>query len=175
MFELIPQKSNKKAQGLVILFTVSALLMLFLSSVLRNIPYIWTVQLLAIILLTVTVFLVTRYIMKVFIYRITDRDGSADLTVTEGTTAGKKQVTVCRISLDSIKSLTVLEGEACSLRSLRRERKKVFDYRPDLLPDKSLLLLSDEGGDECYVCLSYDDGLYSLLLGGAQITEDEND
>ena len=39
----------------------------------------------------------------------------------------------------------------------------MFDYRPDINPEKSILLVSDEGGDEILILLAYDEELLRIL------------
>lgn len=163
MFELIPEKTNKRARNLVILFLVAAALLLVIMKFLEGIPFLWVIQLADILLFVAAVALLTRYVMKKFIYRVEPTDNGADLTVTEAAANGKRQVTVCRIGLGSIKDVRELSGEECRLREVRKEKLPIYDYRPDLYPERSILIRTDEGGREVYVCLAYDERLLSLL------------
>ena len=102
IYEYTPPKDSKKATGIVvILFSLAA--GLFLFTMLINIPYSWILQLIAIISFTAAVFMITRYLAKSFLYSINqNNDNTIDLDVLEITNGGKKQITVCRISTNSI-------------------------------------------------------------------------
>ena len=165
MYELKPQRTNNKAQSLIILFFAGAAALFLLSVFMKGMPFLWVIQLFAILLLVAAVFIVTRYVTKTFIYSIDVIDGQADLSVTEVSSGGRRQITVCRIGLSSIKSVKVSEGKDETVSLLRKERKRMFDYRPDINPEKSILLVSDEGGDELLILLAYDEELLRILQG----------
>ncbi len=155
MYEIRPERTNKKAQSLIILFFIGAAALLLLSVPLKGMPFLWVIQLFAVVLLCVAVFLVTRYLTKGYIYRIED----GDLTVVEISSGGKRQLTVCRVSLSGITESSVLTGKE-GLRAYKG--KRIYDYRPDLLPERSILLVSAEGGEECVILLGYDDRLLGM-------------
>ena len=162
MYEIRPQRTNKKAESLIILFFVGAAALLLLSVPLQGIPFLWVIQLFAVMLLVASVYLVTRYITKGFIYRIEEAEGGPDLTVTEVASGGRRQITVCRVSLSGICEVTA-DSDGAELKRLRRGRKKIYDYRPDLAPARSIVLLSEECGEECVILLAYDERLFELL------------
>ncbi len=181
MLEIIPKKTNKKAQSLIILFFTAAAALFFLTVLLKGIPLLWVFQLIAILLFALAVMLVARYVTKLFIYRIEPTDSAygdtegLDLTVTEANTSGKRRITVCRISLSGIKSVEVLKGEKCSLRDIKKRegRLPIYDYRPDLYPNESILIKTAEGGKEVYLCLAYDEALLKYLpIDKTDTTED---
>ncbi len=161
MYELRPQRTNKKAESLIILFFVGAAALFLLSVPLKGIPFLWVIQLLAVMLLVASVYLVTRYVTKGFIYRIEEAEGGADLTVTEVASGGRRQITVCRVSLSGIRE-AVVDTDGGELKRLRRGQRKIYDYRPDLAPARSIVLLSEECGVECVILLAYDERLLEL-------------
>ena len=174
MYELIPTKTNKKARNIILLLFLGAASILFLCTFLRELPFLWVFQLFAIFLLCAAIYLVSRYTAKIYLYRITPTDSGRDLTVHETSPGGKRVKTVCRIGLSSIKKRVKLEGNACSLSAVRKEKKPTYDYRPDLYPNESILILSDEGGTEVYICLAYEERLFELLSpNGDEKEEDE--
>ena len=172
MFEFSPTKTNKKAHKIIIiLFAVSAAL-LVTSAILSGVPYIWTVQLVALILAMCAILLSSRYLAKNFVYRIYENgERTLDLTVTEKKSKKDSGVTVCRIALTSIISAELLEGKK-KLRDYKKEGKPIFDYRPDIDPEKSILILSSEGGEETYICLAYNEELFAILSPYAASGED---
>ena len=163
MYEFKPKRTNDKARNLVILFFIGSAALLLLSIALDGIPFLWVIQLFAVILLAAAVFLVTRYIMRGYIYRIEQTDGGADLTVTEISSGGRRQITVCRISLLGIKSAEAYGADRSKLREYRQKTKKIYDYRVDLAPEKSIALLSEECGESSVILLAFDDRLLEIL------------
>ena len=163
MYEFRPQKTNNKAQSLIILFFVGAVALLALSMALEGIPFLWAIQLFAILLLVAAIFLVTRYMTKGYIYNIAPADNGADLTVTEVASGGRRCVAVCRISLAGIESARKIEGRDAELREIKRARKKIYDYRPDIEPAESILVEAEECGEKFIILLAYDLELYDIL------------
>lgn len=166
MFSLMPKKSNNKAQKMVAILFFAAAALMFLSAILKGImPYVWTVQLLSICFLVGAIFLVSRYLTKNFVYEIAEIDGGIDFTVSESYTGKKRFVTVCRIGLDTVRETILLDGEQGKkeLAELKSKKYRVYDYRPDLLPEKSIALVSDEGGNDIVILLAYDGELLSYF------------
>lgn len=163
MYEFRPQRTNNRAQNLIILLFAGAAALFLLTFSLKGLPFLWVIQLLAILLLVAAIFLVTRYLTKSYEYAlIPDGDGT-DLTVTEISSGGRKRITVCRISLSGIEDVRVLEENGASVRALHKEGKNVFDYRPDLSPDRSLLVEATEGGEKFALFLAYGEEFLSIL------------
>ena len=163
MYGFRPQRTNNKAQNLIILFFIGAAALFLLSIPLDGFGFVWVVQLLAILLLVAAIFLVTRYVMKSFEYAVEPANGGADLTVTEVSSGGRRRITVCRISLSGIGSIRVIEGADGGAKALRKAGKKIFDYRPELSPERYLLVEAKEGGEEFVLLLAYGEEFLSIL------------
>ena len=162
MYELIPKRTNKKANEMILLFFIGAAAMMLVTMLFPTVPFRWAFQLISLCLLTAGVFLVTRYVTKLFFYRIEE----GDLIVTETDTRGKKRLVVCRVGVSSVvrcERLTDANQVKAALASLRKQGVKVFDYTVDLRPAESILLVVNEGGDDLAVRLSFDDTLFSIL------------
>lgn len=183
MRQWIPQKSNNTARNMILLLFCGAFLLLALTSVLGNISFRWGFQTVAILLLTAAVFLVTRYLTKLFTYRIEkdgEREGSYDLTVTESATNGKRAVTVCRIGLSHICSARLFDlsdggASLAAWKAHKKGSKKIHDYRVDLSPTAFLLLTVKEGGETLYLLLSHEEELTELLLRAAMDYREEEE
>ena len=163
MYEFRPERTNNKAQKLILLFFIGAAALFVLTVPLKGMPFLWVIQLFAIILTVVAVFLVTRYITKTYEYSVEPVEDGADLSVTEVSSGGKRRITVCRISLGGIESARAIEGKDEELAALRKARRKIFDYRPDLAPEKSILVTAREGGEEYLILLAYNEEFLSIL------------
>ena len=171
MYEFKPTRSNNKAQNLIILFFAGSAALLVLSVFLKGIPFLWVIQLIAMLLAGVAIFLVTRYVTKTYEYAIQTDEGRTDLTVTEVASGGKRRITVCRVSLSGISEARAVEGKDERLEALRREKRRIFDYRPELFPEKSILAVAKEGGQEYVLLLAYGEEFLNIL----RKNEDERD
>ena len=162
MYEFRPQRTNNRAQNLIILLFVGAAALFGLTFLLREFPFLWAIQLFAMLLVVAAIFLVTRYLMKAYEYAVIPSEGGADLTVTEVSAGGKRRITVCRISLSGIESVTVVEGSDERIRA-RRRAGKIYDYRPDVSPDRSLMAVAKEGGEELCILFAYGEEFLRIL------------
>ncbi len=166
-YEWIAQKTNKTARNLVTVLLVGACALMFIPTVIPTLPFRWVVQLIALCLMTAGIFMTTRYLTKMFIYRIVSDGEGLDLTVTEASSNGKRQITVCRVGLSGIRRQVILssaEEEKKERVLLKNGNVKRFDYRPDLCPQKSLLVIVEEGGEELALFLAYEEKLTSWLV-----------
>lgn len=167
-YEWLPTKTNQKARGAVLVLLIGAFALMLIPSAFSDLPFQWIPQLLGLILLTAGIFLTTRYLTKLFIYRIVGEGESLDLTVTEASSNGKRQVIVCRVGLAGIRRLVILDASKPEMEKkeralLKKSKVKQFDYRPDLCPAKSILLIVEEGGEELCLFLAYEERLASYL------------
>ena len=171
IYEYSPKKDSKKATGVVvILFSLAA--GLFLFTMLLNIPYSWVLQLIAIVALTAAVFIVTRYLAKTFLYSINQNDNnSLDLDVLEITNGGKKQITVCRISIKSITESYQINKtdkdsiltEQALIKKAKKDRVKIFNYCPDINPVQYSIIIGEECGEKYLIKLTPDEKLCEYL------------
>ena len=137
---------------------------MLLTFLFPGVPLRWVFQMVALALLTVGIWLLTRYVTKIFIYCI---DEAGDLTVTEANTKGKRRVTVCRVAVAGVRRRTVIRSdeELKRLRKkLRSEGKRYFDYVTDYRPSESILIEVNEGNERFGIRLSYDERLYAMLV-----------
>lgn len=163
MYELIPRKTNQTARRLILLLFLGAAAVIVVTMLVPTVPVRWLFQLIAIGLLTGGVFLTTRYVTKLFIYRA---EVGGDLTVSEANANGKRQITVCRVGLSSIRRRTLLDSPCAAraaLDELKANKKKLFDYCVDLQPAESILLTVEEGGETFAIRLSFDPVFFELL------------
>lgn len=162
MFELTPKRTNTTARKMILLFFLGSAALIVTTMLVPTVPFRWIFQLVAVLLLTAGVFLTTRYVTKLFIYRIQD----GDLTVTEANSNGKRQITVCRVGLSGILSVTEQDTAGAAkeqIQALKKKRVKLFDYTVDLEPARSIFVIVSEGGEELALRLSYDEALLALL------------
>ena len=171
IYEYEPPKDSKKATGIVIiLFSLAAGLLLF--TMLLNIPYEAILQLIAILALTGGTFIATRFLAKSFVYSLNqDDNASLDLYVTEITNGGKKQITVCRISLRGISesyqiNKTAKESVATEqtlIKKAKQDRVHIYNYCPDINPVKYSIIIGEECGEKYLIKIAADEKLQEYL------------
>ena len=167
-YEWVAQKSNHKARNLVFVLLAAAFVFMLIPMIFPAMPFRWGIQLIALCLLTAGIFMTTRYLTRLYIYRIVGEGDALDLTVTEAASNGKRQITVCRVALSRIHRLAVFDAATPDVEKkerglLKGRHIKQYDYRPDLRPEKSIFLIVEEGGEELGLFLSYDEELFSQL------------
>ena len=96
IYEYTPEKNTKKLAGVTGLLLGGAVILILIYKLIPRISSPWMFQLLAVGMLMMAVFITSRYIMKSYVYAITEQDGDRLLTVTE--IQGRHTITVCRIS-----------------------------------------------------------------------------
>ena len=169
MYQWIPKKSNKTAQRVILILLLGVILLFGITTVFPGIAYRWVYQLIGLGMLTAVLFLVTRYITRSYLYQIRKGDGAKmDLEILECSGNGRRQFTVCRVSLSGLRSLTLLDlsdgGKSDALLAARKqEKKKIYNYCVDLQPQTSCLLQCDESGEELWIRLNYEPELWDML------------
>ncbi len=130
---------------LVCLFLIGGVLLMFLSMRLKGvIGFIWVFQLIGIALCAASIFIFSRYVSKGYIYAVT-KDG--DLTVTE--VQGRRRVTVCRLAIAQITELELIDAPDAQKtaelkRKMKSEKRKVYNYCIDLVPERVCYIFSEE-------------------------------
>lgn len=172
IYDYAPKKNTMQLTG-VILCLASLAAGLFLPSVLiQNLPFKWAFQLVSIAILTVVIFIVTRFMAKSFLYSVVQTDNDAlDFTVTEITNGGRSKITVCRIALRGIESVEEInrgkksdcEAQRKIEKKAKKEGRKSFNYCPSLSPASVCILLCEECGEKFLIKLECDDTLLSYF------------
>ncbi len=166
LFEFIPPKNNKRLGAISGILLLGGALMLLITYIFDEITGKWIFQLLATCMFVVSIFLVSRYLMKNFIYAVVSTDGGNDFTVTE--LQNKKKTTVCRISVSNIERAFVIEqGDKVNedtVKALIKEGKyKRYNYGADLFDEKHIYILANECGEKVAIKLSWGEELESYL------------
>ena len=164
MYETIPSRSNKKSQYISILLLIGAFAVMLFSAI-PDLPFHSVIQFMSLALLTVSIFMMTRYILCSYSYAVIHADdGKLDLTVSE--IKRKSRITVCRIGLVGIESVTLVKSTDKELsENLKANGKgrKSFNYCIDLAPAQYIHILAEECGQRIVLKLSYDEKLFSIL------------
>lgn len=178
MYEYIPRKTNKKAMYLVLMLLIGGVAVLFSSTLIMR-SFRWIFQLIGIGFMTASIFLLTRYISKSFIYGIEQghKEGY-ELTVTE--VQGKRRITVCRLTVALMSGVETVEASDEQKREaikkkIKEEGRQPFNYCTDIAPASVCYVFSEECNEKVAVVFQPDETIMSYLSSVKNDTEDIGD
>ena len=134
LYEFEP--SLKKIREKIVM-SVCLLLSSLAYGVSNFLPYPALYQLLAVILLTVAVLMIVRYLLRDYVYAIhADESGEVrEFVIVE--VMGKKQSVVCRVSLADVDNML---PRADFLKSERRRQMEIYRYVSEMFPENAFYL-----------------------------------
>ncbi len=167
------QRTNNVATALAAILFAAALVLLAFTAVFE-LPFTGIYQALIICLLTFSVLIVTRYLLKSFVYTVKESENGYDLDVVE--IRGKSAITVCRISLSNIERVEILKtNEKEKKKKLKKkaikESRKIFSYYPDIMPQKECLVFVTECDYPYLLKLAADETLTNILVSAQEENE----
>ena len=175
MYEYIPQTNKAKEKNTVSALLLGGFAIMIVTSVADNMPLKWIFQLIGLLIITAGIFIMTRYLYKSFLYRVSPtEDGTADLSVIE--LQKKSRITVCRISVSGILEVHHLtlekkDAEKELVAKIKADGRKRFDYCAEFAPEHFMWIIADECGERIAIKLSYDETLYGILSGDKPANE----
>ena len=146
-----------------IVMSVCLLLSSLAYGVSNFLPYPSLYQLLAVILLTVAVLMIVRYLLRDYVYAIhADENGEAsELIIVE--IMGKKQSVVCRVSLADVDKMIPC---ALFLKSELRRQTEIYRYVSEMVPENAFYLEISSAGKQFVVEILADRTLEKLISSG---------
>lgn len=171
MYEFIPQGSNKKAKNAITALILGGFAIMLVTMTAEEMPFKWAIQTVALVILAAGVLLMTRYVSKSFIYRVAQDEDTLDLSVIE--LQRKSRITVCRMALENISEVHVLEAsdqdkEKALVATFKADGCKRFNYCIDFKPEKYIWIVADECGESVAVKLTYDEKLCDIIAPKAE-------
>jgi hypothetical protein len=142
--------------------------LLFISN--GNIAYPVLAQVLAILLLTFSVYVAIAFLLREYTYSIEPnkhivKDDSMseqyDFIITEA--KGKRNVKVCHIEISDIKFIRVIDPT--NRKQIKNERKnmKRFTYDTDFATSRQIELVAEIDGEDYSIIFSYDEELLRVF------------
>lgn len=175
MYEVTPTKSNRRAQYTSAVLLIAAFSAMLFST-LPNIPYRSVMQFSALVMLSFSILMLTKYSFSSYVYSvIQSADGEYDLTVTE--LKRKSKITVCRIGLNGIEQVTLAKRADREQTAKLKEKsngRKTYVYCVDLSPAEYIHLLTEECGESLVIKLSYDERLFDILKSAESKNKEVN-
>ena len=166
LFEFIPSKNTKRLGIVSGLLLLGGSVMLLITIIFSGVAFRWVFQLLSICMFGLSIFLISRYVMRDYVYAVVSTDNGNDFTVTE--LQNKKKTTVCRISISNIeKSVVINEGDKTKESEIKALIKqgnyKKFNYCADIMNEKCVYVFADECGERVALKLSFGEELERVL------------
>jgi hypothetical protein len=157
LYEFMP--TVKKIREKIVM-SVCLLLSSLAYGVSNFLPYPVLYQLFAVILLTVAVLMIVRYLLRDYVYAIhADENGEAcELVIVE--VVGKKQTVVCRLPLSDVKGML---PRAAFLKSEDRRQAEIYRYVSEMLPENAFYLEISSEEKRFYVEILADRTLEGLI------------
>ena len=165
-YEYMPTPNNGRIKALCMGLFFGALVLFGASGLQDVIVMPWLFQFVSVCMLTVSILLMGRYLLRYYLYRIESVNGGVDFTVTEITRRGG--TTVCRLGLHQLRAVKVWNAENKPPRG-----KKIYNYCVDARPADSRLLEFADGDDTIYIRFSPDAKMLEILenaLGSREVT-----
>ncbi len=154
MYSFTPKRTNNNAKLLSFVLLLSSGL-IFMASSFCGI-YRGMIQTLALCMLTVGIFITTRFCLKNFTYIIEEYDGGYDFIVNE--VQGKRIFTVCRLSLNILMTCVPSENE----KSLELKAKP-HNYCVDIRPSDAYILIFRDIDNDIAVKITPDETLLKIF------------
>lgn len=134
-------------------------------SVLPKVMYPMLYQLLAVLCFGLGVWMLIRYLMRDYMFRIALREDGAnglpDFTVTEA--YGKKRTVVCRVSVADVLSVEEITKENRNALKAKQRKKDVYVYTGELCPPKLYLLTLQDGETTFFLQIYAEDAFIQAL------------
>lgn len=158
-FSAHPKAQNKNSKKLMCVFFVIALVALVVSMLMSN--YRWIAGMVMLASLTTAIFIYTKYVSVDFYYDVIVDEVEEPLLVVRQQ-IGKRTVTLCRVPLADIVSVTKETKE--ERRAHKRERGVgLYLYSPTLSPDVSYRIFVSNRYERSEVVLEGSDEFFSKI------------
>ena len=162
-YEYAPKPKKTREKGL----TCGAILLAALSYGFSVGPWLfpWVYQLVAFFALAIAILLISRYLLRGYVYRVLPRSHASgvDLVITE--LYSRRRTVVCRVGLEEICRVTPITAE--NRRRLIKEtgRAALYKHVAELFPKNAYLLKVQNDQEEYFLEICADETLIALIEG----------
>ena len=161
IYEYAPQ-FPKRRERLLCLFFLFLGAALFLSTYLPELPVRWVFQLLAVASFTAMIMILGMYLMRRYVYTVTEGEGSEpDFVITEY--YGRRKTVVSRVSVSSVRSVTPYDRKTKRKSSGKTRGRSCYVYTGVLFDAEEYLLEVEAHGEEFFLRICADSGLLSFF------------
>lgn len=158
-------KGKKRRERLVLLVSLLLGSVSFGFSMLPAVLYPMLYQLLAVLCFVLSVWMLVRYLMRDYIFRVYPREdgknGGPDLTITE--IYGRKRTVVCRVSVSDILEVEEITKENRRELKAKQRGKDVYVYTGEMRPPSLYLLTVADGETVFFLQIYADEALLQCL------------
>ena len=148
-FYEMPERENSIASLSTLICGITGFV-LFAAA--NYIPYPSVAQMIGIVLLVIAVMMAVRWQTR-YRYRVSEdtEDGTVELSVVR--LRGNKTMTLCRLALRDLREMDACTPENRKECKQKYHADKIYNYCPDVLPQRSVYLHFEEAGQKIVLCL----------------------
>ncbi len=158
---------KKRREKITLLLCLCLSVAMFAMAQIPRMLFPVLLKLLGIGMLFASLMVLTRYLMRRYVYRIEEKEGAEeetpyDFVITEY--YGNHRSVVCRISVDEILGATHINRQTEKEFSSKRRGKRVYAYTDLLVPENGYVLDVCHEDEQFFVRVLADKQLLELLL-----------
>ena len=160
MYQYMPKGDRGKLKGICMAMFAGGVVLFFASGI-KGILYPAIMQTAAVLIITATIMIMGRYLLRHYLYRIADDGEGLDFLVDEISRNGR--YTICRLSISQLVSARPYGDDVKP-----QKGTKVYNYCVEIKPRDSWLLEFLDGEDRIFVRISPDDKLKEIVSDAAR-------
>jgi hypothetical protein len=139
--------------------------LMFAFSGIDIIMWKWFPQTVGVIFLTASIYIASVYLLRYYTFEVTERNDTTSYDLVIHEFKGKRSMTVCRIGLDDIVSVRVVDKQNKKTVSAERKDKNRYTYDVTFLPSRQVEIVAEIDDEILSILITYDQKLLSLIEG----------
>ena len=162
MYRNTPKPQNKSAKSCALICLIVGACTFGFSNA-EFISLKWLLQTVGIVFFAASIYIASVYLLRYYTFAVTQRENvqSYDLVINE--LKGKKGVTVCRIGLDDITGIRVVDKQNKKTVSEERRNKQRYTYDVTFLPQKQIEITALVDEENLSILITYDENLLAII------------
>jgi hypothetical protein len=105
------------------------------------------------------------YLLRYYTFEVTERNDTTSYDLVIHEFKGKRSMTVCRIGLDDIVSIRLVDKQNKKTVMTERKDKKRYTYDVTFLPSRQVEIVAEIDDEKLSILITYDQKLLSLIEG----------
>lgn len=162
MYKNTPRPQNRSARACALICLIVGALMFAFSGI-DIIMWKWFPQTVGVIFLTASIYIASVYLLRYYTFEVTERNDTTSYDLVIHEFKGKKSMTVCRIGLDDIVSVRVVDKQNKKTVSAERKDKNRYTYDVTFLPSRQVEIVATIDEENLSILITYDEELISII------------
>jgi len=123
----------------------------------------WFPQTVGVIFLTASIYIASVYLLRYYTFEVTERNNTSSYDLVIHEFKGKRSMTVCRIGLDDIVSIRLVDKQNKKTVMTERKDKKRYTYDVTFLPSRQVEIVATIDEENLSILITYDEELISII------------